>query len=110
MPGIATTIEINVPDDLLRKIANKVVEATFEPPSYRGDRGPSGYELVRSAVEKRISEVDLTPVVDEAINKAMLPIMQQLVEEKLKKIGRDVLKRMLEMHADQQMLDGVKGR
>lgn len=88
------TAEINIPDDMLQKAVQEAALATFQRPNFGREEG-AGTALVRKQVESAVATLDLRAMVAKAVEGMAHGTVEDLVREKLRKMSREELTKLL---------------
>jgi hypothetical protein len=91
---IKETIEITIPEAMLTDVTKRAVQAAFAGPDYH-DKGGIGHRLIVDAVDACLKETDFSLVVRESIDKMLRSTVEEIVADKMKKIGKEVVKRIM---------------
>lgn len=89
-----TTIEIEIPDEIIRKTIQELTWETFQRPNF-GSREGVGTALLRKQVEAHVSSMDVRGLVREATEKMAQQTVEELVREKLRKMSREEIGKLL---------------
>jgi hypothetical protein len=95
MDDVKVSLDLTLSKDILERTSKVCVETMFAKPQY-GHTPGDGYRAVESAIQKYLQNLDLVPHIKEAVEKAIMPVMVEVVRDRLKKMAKEELKRLLE--------------
>ena len=93
-----TTVEIEIPDEIIIKAAQEIGWAMFQKPNWGNQEGP-GTALIRKQMEGIVAQLDLRSMVRDTVERMAQKTVEELVREKLRKLSRDELKKLLDSPA-----------
>lgn len=89
-----TTIEIEIPDEIIAKAVQEMCWATFQRPNWGNQEG-AGAKLIRKQVEDHIATLDLRSIIVGLVEATAQQTAEEVVREKLRKFTRESLTKLL---------------